>query len=192
MDWLTPTRRAVRWSPLVVASVLAASTLGVIRAADRPLLSDVLTVSLAIVVVGALCGLHDPGRDLVHALPVSAGRRLTHRLSLLVPTLALALVLVRSLATALFSTLPPAPGWPELAAFGAIGVAVCAVCTRRIGTRAVEAAVSGMLVWLAGALSAHNVDLPIGLLMPWWRWPLTAGVGAVVVTVVATTRGVEG
>jgi hypothetical protein len=95
MDWLTPTRRAVRWSPLVVASVLAASTLGVIRAADRPLLSDVLTVSLAIVVVGALCGLHDPGRDLVHALPVSAGRRLTHRLSLLVPTLALALVLVR-------------------------------------------------------------------------------------------------
>jgi hypothetical protein len=30
------------------------------------------------------------------------------------------------------------------------------------------------------------------MLMPWWRWPLTAGAGAVVVTVVATTRGVEG
>ena len=89
MDWLTPTRRAVRWSPMVVAFALAVGHAGGLRLADRPLRADVLIVALAMVVIGALCGLHDPGRDFVHAMPVSAARRLTHRLVVLVPALAI-------------------------------------------------------------------------------------------------------
>ncbi len=191
MDWLNPTRRVVRWSPMIVATSLGAATLAFIRLIDRPLRSDALIVSLAMVVVGALCGLHDPARDFVHAMPVSAARRLMHRLILLVPALLAALVLLRALTAALFSVVPPAPGWAELLAFGAVGVAACAVVTRRLGMRAVDAVVSGMLVWLVVALSAERLQISPDLAMPWWRWPIAVLCVAVPITVVATTRGVE-
>ena len=191
MDWLTPTRRAVRWSPMFAALALATVTLVVVRLSARPVRSDVLVVSLVMVVIGALCGLHDPGRDFVHAMPVSAGRRLAHRLGVIVPTLASALIVLRWLATTMFAVLPPAPGWSALAAFGAVGVAACAVVTRRLGTRAVDAVVSGMLGWLGLAISTEHLDMPLGVVMPWWRWPVGMASVAVFVTVVATTRGVE-
>ncbi len=191
MDWLTPTRRAVKWSPMFAALALATATLVVVRLTDQPVRSDLFVVSLVTLVIGALCGLHDPGRDLVHAMPVSAGRRLVHRLVVLVPMLAAALIVLRWLATRMFVVLPPAPGWSALAAFGAVGVAACAVVTRRLGTRAVDAVVSGMLVWLAVAMSADQLDVPLGVVMPWWRWPVAITSVAVFVTVVATTRGVE-
>jgi hypothetical protein len=114
-----------------------------------------------------------------------------HRLLLLVPALAAAQLVLRWLTTTMFAALPPAPGWPALAAFGAVGVAACAVVTRRLGTRAVDAVVSGMIVWLAVAMSADQLDAPLGLVMPWWRWPVAIASVAVFVTVVATTRGVE-
>ena len=191
MDWLTPTRRAVKWSPMFAAVALATVTLVVVRLTDRPVRSDLFVVSLVMLLIGALCGLHDPGRDFVHAMPVSAGRRLVHRLVVLVPMLAAALIVLRWLATTMFVVLPPAPGWSALAAFGAVGVAACAVVTRRLGTRAVDAVVSGMLVWLAVAMSADQLDVPLGVVMPWWRWPVAITSVAVFVTVVATTRGVE-
>jgi hypothetical protein len=191
MDWLTPTRRAVKWSPMFAALALATVTLVVVRLTDRPVRSDLFVVSLVTLVIGALCGLHDPGRDFVHAMPVSAGRRLVHRLVVLVPMLAAALIVLQWLATRMFVVLPPAPGWSALAAFGAVGVAACAVVTRRLGTRAVDAVVSGMLVWLAVAMSADQLDVPLGVVMPWWRWPVAITSVAVFVTVIATTRGVE-
>ena len=191
MDWLTPTRRVARWSPLIVASALAAGTLVLIRVVEWPLQTPVLLVSLAMLVIAALCALHDPARDFVHPLPVSAGRRLTHRLTVVVPALACALLVVRWLANALFAVVPPAPGWQALAAFGTVGVAASAVLTRRLGTRAVDAVVSGMLVWLVVAVSADRFDAPIDLVMPWWRWPVAVGFAAALVTVVATTSGVE-
>jgi len=191
MDWLTPTRRAVRWSPMFAALALATVTLVVVRLTDQPVRSDLLVVSLVMLVIGALCGLHDPGRDFVHAMPVSAGRRLAHRLVVIVPMLAVALIVLRWLATTMFAALPPAPGWSALAAFGAVGVAACAVVTRRLGTRAVDAVVTGMLVWLGVAMSTEQLDLPVGVVMPWWRWPVAVAFVAVLVTIVATTRGVE-
>jgi hypothetical protein len=191
MDWLAPTRRAVRWSPMFAALALATVTLVVVRLTVRPVRSDVLVVSLVMVVIGALCGLHDPGRDFVHAMPVSAGRRLAHRLGVIVPTLAAALIVLRWLATTMFDVLPPAPGWSALAAFGAVGVAACAVVTRRLGTRAVDVVVSGMLGWVGVAISTEQLDVPLGVVMPWWRWPVGIAAVGVFVTVVATTRGVE-
>ena len=175
----------------MVAFALASGTLVVVRVVDLPLQSPVLLVSLATLVIGALCALRDPARDFVHPLPVSAGRRLTHRVIVVVPALACASLLVRWLATALFGNVPPAPGWQALAAFGAVGVAACAVLTRRLGTRAVDAVVSGMLVWLVAALSADRFDAPVDLVMPWWRWPVAVACTAALVTMVATTRGVD-
>jgi hypothetical protein len=191
MDWLTPTRRVVRWSPLIVVSALASGTLVLVRVIDWQLQAPVLLVLLAMLVIGALCGLRDPARDFVHPLPVSAGRRLTQRLIVVVPALACALLLVRWLANALFAVVPPAPGWQALAAFGTVGVAACAVLTRRLGTRAVDAVVSGMVVWLVAALSADRLDAPIDLVMPWSRWPVALLFVGALITVVATTCGVE-
>lgn len=191
MDWLTPTRRVVRWSPLMVVAALASGTLVLVRVVDWPLQSPVLLAFLAMLVIGALCGLHDPAREFVHPLPVSAGRRLTQRLVVVVPALACALLLMRSLANALFAVVPPAPGWLALAAFGTVGVAACAVLTRRLGTRAVDGVVSGMVVWLAAALSADRIDAPIDLVAPWSRWPVAFVFVGALITVVATTCGVE-
>jgi hypothetical protein len=109
----------------------------------------------------------------------------------IVPTLASALIVLRWLSTRMFDVLPPAPGWSALAAFGAVGVAACAVMTRRLGTRAVDVVVSGMLAWLGVAMSTEQLDLPVGVVMPWWRWPVAVASVAVLVTIVATMRGVE-
>ncbi len=191
MDWLTPTRRLVRWSPMVVTCALAVATLALLRVADRPLGSMELTVGLVTIVVGALAGLDDPAREYVHAMPVSAARRLAHRLIVIVPGLVLAVLLVRVTAAQLFVRLPPAPGFSALAAFGSVGVALAAVMTRRLGARAVEAAVSVMLVWLVVAMCSEQLHTPQALAIPWWRWPVAVTSVAVGVTVLATRRGVE-
>ena len=191
MAWLTPTRRVVRWSPLLVAFGLAIGTLAVLRFTDRPLRGVELMIASTIVVIGALCGLQDPGRDFVHAMPVPASRRLAHRLVLLVPPLGLALMVVRRAAAAWFTAVPPAPGWGALVAFAAAGVAVCAVLTRRLGPRAVDAALSAMIALLVVAVVSERLDVPLGVAMPWWRWPVAVTSMAVAATVLATTRGVE-
>ena len=191
MDWLTPTRRAIRWAPLATLTAASAATFGIMRLADRPLRTDVLLCVTAMVVLGALCGLHDPGRDFVHAMPRSAAQRLVHRLIMLVPALTIAVLGVRLLAESLFTTLPPSPGWSAVGAFGATGVALSAVLARRIGPRAVDAAVSAMLAWLAIGVALAGLDAPFGLALPWWRWPVFVGGVAVGVTCLATTRGAE-
>jgi hypothetical protein len=191
MEWLTPTRRAVRWSPTIVALSLAGATLVLIRLAGRPLPSDVFVVTLAMVVLGAVCGLDDPAREFVHAMPVSAARRLAQRLVVLVPVVVLGLLVLEWLATTLFTDLPQAPGWRALTAYGAVGVAACVTLTRRLGSRAVEAAAAAMLGWLAFGIWLGQLDAPVGAAMPWLRWPLAIGSSALVVTMLATSRGVE-
>jgi hypothetical protein len=191
MDWLTPTRRAIPWSPTIVAVALAGLTLVAIRLAEQPLRFDLFVVALVMVVLGAVCGLHDPAREFVHAMPVSAARRLAQRLVVLVPVVVVGVLAIERLTTTLFADLPQQPGWRALAAYGAAGVAACAVLTRRLGSRAVEAAASAMLVWLAFGLFAAQLDIPLGVAMPWFRWPLAIASGAAVVTVLATSRGVE-
>jgi hypothetical protein len=191
MDWLTPTRRVVRWSPLGLAAGLAIGALAALRIADRPPRTVELTLSSVMVVIGALCGLHEPARDFVHALPVPASRRLLQRLAMIVPASALALAVVRWMSSAWFEALPPSPGWAALTGFGTVGLALWAVLTRRIGTRATDAAVTAMVVWLVVAVSADGLDAPLGLVMPWWRWPLAVASIAGVVAVIAVGRGVE-
>jgi hypothetical protein len=191
MDWLTPTLRLVRWVPLVVACALALMTIVLVRALEQPLRTTELTVCLAMIVIGALCGLHDPAREFVHAVPVPASRRLTHRLLLIVPALALTVMLVRLATEVLFTVLPPLPGWTALTAFGAVGVALCTALARRIGARAVDAAVSGMVGWLAVAIAADPLGLSPASAMPWWRWPEAVMSLAALGTVIGSTRGVE-
>ncbi len=191
MDWLTPTRRAVRWAPLAVMTAASTATLALLRLADRPLRGQLLLCLPAMIVLGALCGLHDPGRDFVQAMPLSAARRLAHRLTVLVPVGVISLLAVRQLAGHLFTVLPPSPGWRAFGAFGAAGVATTTVLVRRIGPRAAEVAVSVMLAWLAFGVVLVELDVPLGLALPWWRWPALVGGVAVVVTWLATARGVE-
>jgi hypothetical protein len=190
MAWLTPTRRIVRWSPLLVAFALALATLATTRIVGRPLRDFELMVSLTMIVIGALCGLHDHGRDFVHAMPVPASRRLVHRLLLIVPVTALAVAGVRSMASAWFTVTPPAPGPGALVAFGAVGVALFALLTRRIGPRAAECTVLVMVTWLVGATVAEQLELGLGVGM-WWRWPGAVAMVAALVAIVAVNRGVE-
>jgi hypothetical protein len=181
----------VRWTPAIVSVALAVATLVVIRLAERPLRSDAQIIVLTMVVIGGLCGLADPGRDFVHAQPVSAAKRLAHRLAVIVPPIALAILVVQWMKGVLFADAAPGPGWGALAAFGAAGVALCATLTRRIGARAGDAAVAAMLAWLAAGLMLGKLEAPLGLALPWLRWPALVLIVATVATVVATTRGAE-
>ena len=52
MAWLTPTRRVVRWSPLLVAFGLAVGTLAMLRLTDRPLRGLELTIASTTVARG--------------------------------------------------------------------------------------------------------------------------------------------
>jgi len=191
MDRLKHTGRAIHWAPLTSAAGLALATLAIVRLGDQPVRSDVLLVVSTMIVIGGLCGLHDPARELVHALPVAASRRLIHRLVLLVPAVTFGVIAVRFVTDRLFVDPPPAPGLSALLAFGAVGVAVCTTLTRRIGTRATDAATTVMLTWLAAGLLLEQVDAPFAIAMPWWRWPVLVLLAGVVATAAATTWGPE-
>src|SRR6478735_3323271 len=191
MDWLHPTVRAVRWWPLLGACALAATMLAILRIADQPLGLDTHIGILALTVIAGVAGLHDPARDFVHAVPVSASRRLLQRLVLLGPAVAACVLLVRMLASDLFPGVAPGPGWAALAALGAFGVATCAWLTRRLGTRGVDAAVSVTLCWMLAGVTLAQLGAPFGIAMPWWRWPAVIVVACVAAAGVATTRGAE-
>ena len=194
MDWLTPTRRAVRWSPMLVAVGAGGCDVG---AGSRRRSTD------AVRHVDRRAG-DDGGRRGVRAARPGPRFRARHaRLgrdagwrigwSCSSRRSSLGLLAVRWLAATLFATLPPAPGWKALAAFGAAGVAACATLTRRLGPRAVDAAVVGD-ARLAGRAACGSGQLDVAArrcAMPWWRWPVAIASVAVLVTVVATTRGVE-
>jgi hypothetical protein len=189
MDWLTHTRRVVRCSPTCAAATLALAVLVVVRVAERPLPLGLHVALYAMVVISGVAGLHDPGRNLVHALPVSAAHRLLHRLVVIVPILALALVAVRWSAAELFPLSAPSPGWAALAALGAVGVGLCTVLTRTIQARAAEVTVSAMLAWVVAGLTLSSGDAPRWVALPWWQWPVLVGGAAAVVALVATTSG---
>jgi hypothetical protein len=191
MDWLTPTRRLVRCSLTFAAAAFALAVLAVVRIVDQGLPIGLYVAALAMVVISGLAGLHDPGRNLLHALPVSAARRLLHRLVVIVPVVVLGLLAVRRLASELFPRAEPSPGWAALAALGTVGVAVCTALTRRMQARAADVTVSAMLGWVVAGITMSSRDAPLGLAMPWWRWPALVLLTATVFTVVSTTRGTE-
>ena len=85
LEWWSPTRRAVRWTPLLVATALAGVALVVVRLQSRLLVEPAQVIALATIVIGAVSGLHDPARNFVQAAPVSAAHRLVHRMVMLVP-----------------------------------------------------------------------------------------------------------
>jgi hypothetical protein len=189
MDWLTPTLRATRCAPAIAAAGLGLLVLGTLRLFEQPLPDGLHVAVLVMIVLGGLTGLHDPGRNLVHALPVPASRRLLHRLVLLAPLVALGLAAVCWSLGRLFPVSGPAPGWAALAALGATGVGLCAMLTRRIGPRAADVALSVMLGWIVAGFTLSGAELPRWLAMPWWSAPAVVGLSAAAVAIAATTSG---
>jgi hypothetical protein len=189
--WWRPTRRAIRWSPVLVASGLAIVTLALVRWRDDRLDQLAQVVVTAAVVIGGVAGLHDQGRDVVHPLPATSLRRLAQRLAMLVPFTAIVLAGVRLAAGVMFAQVAPAPGGEALAAFGAVGVALTVVLTRRVGAAASDLAVAGLLGWLVAGVALQQAEAPEWMSMAWWRWPLLVLASATLVAVVAATRGAE-
>ena len=189
MDWLTPTRRAARCSPTIAVAGLGLLVLSAVRLFEQPLPAGLYAALLAMVVISGVAGLHDPGRNLVHAVPVSASRRLLHRLAVIIPLVLLGLAAVRWSSAQLFPATGPAPGWAALAALGAVGVAVCTILTRRLQARAADVTLSAMLVWIVAGFTMSRADIPRWLAMPWWSAPVLIGVPALAVAVVASASG---
>ncbi len=191
MDWWRPTGRAIRWSPVVFATCLALATLVVVRVRGDRLDELAQIIITTTIVIGAVSGLHDPGRDVVHPLPVSTLRRLGQRLVMLIPVVVLAVSTVRLVAGLMFASVAPAPGGVALAALGAVGVAATVALTRRVGTRANDLVVFGLLAWVVGGISLGQAETPTWVSTTWSRWPVLMVVAATLFAVVAATRGAE-
>lgn len=190
MDWWTPTRRIVRWSPLVGAWAAALLTLALMRARSEAIVDAAVVVLLpALVIIGAVAGLHDPARALLQPMPVSTLRRMGHRLTMLVPCAVLALASLSITADMLFSLVLPGPGAGALAALGAVGVAASAALTRWCGAGGNDLAVLGLLVWVIGGVVAAGIDGPRWLASPWWQAPALVGIPAVIAAIVAANAG---
>ena len=192
MDWLPPTRRVVRWSPLMVVAALASGTLVLVPRRRLAIAgSPSRIVFLAMLVIGALCGLHDPAREFVHPLPVVG------RSSPDCSAWSWSCRRSRCVAAREFVGERVVRG-------GAAGSRMAGLggvrnrrrrCVRSPDPPArharVDGVVSGMVVWLVAALSADRIDAPIDLVAPWSRWPVAFVFVGARITVVATTCGVE-
>ncbi len=86
LAWATPTRRAMRWRPmLATASCIATIVLAMWAADAPPAAESPEMLGVAVLVAAAALTLDDPAHALVAATPVGFTRRLAHRLAWLGP-----------------------------------------------------------------------------------------------------------
>ena len=190
MMWLRPTVRIVRWSPLLASLVSGAVLLSIVGVDGDRLAEPAQLLALTITVIAGVAGLDDPGRDLVHAVPVSALHRLSQRLLVLVPSVVLVVAMLSGLSARLFAVHVPGPA--PLAAIGAVGVALVAVLSRHVGRRSADVASCVLAATVLGGVALVGLGVSRAIAMPWWGASLPVLVGAVAVVLVASTRGVDG
>ena len=189
--WLRPTWRATRWQPLLTVTASGLVVVVLCRAVNEVPPAPVVGLVVCLIVVAGLAGLHDPGRDLVHAVATPAWSRLIHRLALLGPGTVFAVAAFDLVTQALFGSPNVGPDAPQLVALGALGVAAIATLTRHVGAAATDLAAGTLGAWIAGGHVLGGAGLPDGLLQPWAQWPVVIGIAGVAVAAVATTSGVE-
>jgi hypothetical protein len=186
--WLRPTLRIVRWSPLLACLVSGAVLLTIVGLDGDRLAEPAQVLASTITVIAGVAALHDPGRELVHAVPVSALHRLSQRLFVVAPGVAVVLAMLSGLSARLFPVQVPGP--VPLAALGAVGVALVATLSRRIGRRAADVATCVLTAAVLGGVVLVAAGVSRAVAMPWWGASLPLLIGAVVVALVAGTRGV--
>lgn len=188
--WLPATARSIAWSPLVLVVVLGVAALSLTRILDEAPPVAFVGVAVAAVVVVALTGLHDQARDLVHAVPTSAARRLLHRCVLIAPAAAVGVVALEGTVSWLYGHDVPVPGGADLVALAACGVAGVAAFTRRFGCRATMPVAGVLGAWVASGPLLVHAGLPEVVAAPWATWSAAVTSGALAVTVSASSRGV--
>ncbi len=70
-------------------------------------------------------------------------------------------------------------------------MAATVALTRRVGTRANDLVVFGLLAWVVGGISLGQAETPTWVSTTWSRWPVLMVVAATLIAVVAATRGAE-
>jgi hypothetical protein len=141
--------------------------------------------------VAGVAGLHDPARELVHAVPVAAWLRLAHRLALLAPAVVVVVAAHEVAGRAWFGADSASPSVQELSAVGALGLCGAACLTRKLGARAVDTTVSCLAVWAAASAQLVAAGVPGWLAEPWVRWPWQLAAAGTAVALVASSAGLE-
>jgi hypothetical protein len=160
--WATPTRRAMRWRPVLATTsgigtvVLAMWAAGAPPAAEQPVM-----IAVAVLIAAAALGLDDPAHALVAAAPVGFGRRLAHRLAWLGP-IALGCLLGIGWVVALLDVAPVSGQiLAPAAALASLAVVTHVLVTRRRPDVAASAAAVVPAVWVTLGVSTSR-DIPGG------------------------------
>ncbi len=171
--WIAPTCRAMPWVPLVAVTVGLVVASGVVSAATDRLPFELVVVACGAVVAAIVCALDDTAYTLIQPVPVSARRRLAHRLVLLVPVSVAVGGLLVAVGRLAFDEVPtPIPSLAAPAALLGAAIAAKVWCSRRRPDRAAEAGAAVAIGWsIAGAvLPPGRVAQTIGdawLVHPW-------------------------
>ena len=185
--WVTPTRRAIDWAPLtlITAALLATATLLGWRTIEVPAVVQYLAV--AGLGAAAVLGLGDPARPLLQALPTPPLTRLAHRAVLLVGATALAASVVVA-GERLLGLSPTADAELAVAliALAAVGTAVHAALGPIID-HANEAAAGSILLWV-GVAGLAIAFIPDAVAMAWLNHPWQVSAISAVVIVGVTNR----
>ena len=185
LAWATPTRRAMRWRPLLAVATANAMVVLAFAAADAPPTSKhVVLLFAAMIVAGATLALDDPAHSLIAAAPVGFARRLAHRMAWLVPAAIGCLLFIGWFASRLGLGPISVQVLEWCAALGSTAVAANVLVARRRPDAAATAAAAAPAIWVLLLLSTSGTS-PFARLFhtlldqPW----MVAAVGTVVAIV---------
>jgi hypothetical protein len=169
--WVTPTRRVIRWRPLLCAPVWLLVVGALLRNGNVADIRTPVWCALGVLSAAALLAFDDPAHALLAAVPTTVRRRHARRLALVGSCLAVCWGFVAVGGERTFDAWPSSAGVRLLALF-ATGMAAMVMCERRRPDVAATVGAVVPLVWAVGgqAIPASGIVRSVAdlwLVHPW-------------------------
>ena len=177
--WVTPTRRAIRWRPLLCAPLWLLVVGALLWSGDVADVRAPVWCALGVLAATALLAFDDPAHALLAAMPTSARRRHGRRVVLVGTCLAVVWCAVAVVGGRVFDTWP-ASAAISLAALFTTGLAAMVICERRRPDVAATVGAIVPVVWAVGsqAVPVSGIVRPIAELWLEHPWPVVVTASA--------------
>jgi predicted branched-subunit amino acid permease len=177
--WVTPTRRAIRWRPLLCAPLWLLAVGALLWSGEVADVRAPVWCGLGVLAATALLAFDDPAYALLAAMPTSVRRRHGRRVVLVGTCLAIVWCAVAVVGRHVFDT------WPASAAIGlaalfTTGLAAMVICERSRPDVAATVGAVVPVVWAVGSqvFPSTGVVRPIAELWLEHPWPVVVTASA--------------